>query len=232
MSLVTLSFPLILLLYFAFIIWLLQLLKLEAIPVLQRYSALFYALLLVVFVSGLALQPEVQLQPTILLVTTPLLSIVFGLLALLSGYALFKGEAWLIAKLSSAKAKAQQQAKAHQTVQQQAARWWMLPVTVLIVLIEELIWRVYLPVAIRTEWPMSWLVAGIIASVAFGLHHLFYGWIHVLLKSGYGLIWLLLYQVSGAFLVPVLSHLAFNLAVCYCRDSKDHRSSCSLKKAV
>ncbi|RVU41962.1 CPBP family intramembrane metalloprotease [Rheinheimera riviphila] len=226
MSLVILSFPLILVLYFACIIWVLQLMNAKATQVLQDYSALFYGLLLLALICGLATQPDGRWMPATPQIPQSWQTIWLCLLALLSGYGLFKAEGWLIAKLSSGKA------QAHQAVRHQAGHWWILPVMVLIVVIEELIWRGYLPSNINEQWQIGGLAAAITASVAFGLHHLFYGWIHVLLKSGYGLLWLLFYQATGTLWAPVLSHLAFNVAVYYCRDKNAVLSPCPEKKAV
>ncbi len=98
------------------------------------------------------------------------------------------------------------------------------PVAILVVgpaaLLEELVWRGFLPSALHDAWGLSLAPALLLSSAAFGLHHHVFGRLQVLLKMGHGLIWALLALVSGTLLPALVAHLTFNIAVL-----RPHRSA-------
>ena len=129
------------------------------------------------------------------------------LLSTISGLLLFKLEAWMISL------KTKQQAQSRTSVVSYWQKKWFVPVVVSIVLMEEVIWRAYLPLAMFQEWSFSLSWALVISSLAFGVHHIFFGWIHVIFKSVYGFIWLLMTLSSQSLLPAIIAHCAFNFAV-------------------
>jgi membrane protease YdiL (CAAX protease family) len=76
----------------------------------------------------------------------------------------------------------------------------LMPLIAFIVLAEELIWRAFLQ-------PYVTLIP---ASIAFALHHFHFGWRHVLFSFLAGLVWGLLFWLSGSLWPSVLSHLLYN----------------------
>lgn len=77
---------------------------------------------------------------------------------------------------------------------------------------EELLWRGYLMTYVQADWALAGLAALAVSAVAFGFNHLFFGWRNVVSKTALGGAWAGLFLLTGSLLVPVLSHLAFNLS--------------------
>jgi membrane protease YdiL (CAAX protease family) len=91
---------------------------------------------------------------------------------------------------------------------------WALPVPIAIsVLAEELVWRAYLIPALAEQWKLHVVLALTTSSIMFGLHHVFFGWRHVIYKSLHGTVWSVLYVASGTIWLAVAAHAAFNAAV-------------------
>src|SRR5262245_26625191 len=76
----------------------------------------------------------------------------------------------------------------------------LMPLIAFIVLTEELVWRAFLQ-------PYVTLIP---ASIAFALHHFHFGWRHILFSFLAGLVWGLLFWLSGSLWPSVLSHLLYN----------------------
>lgn len=206
-----LGFVLILAVVFALSAQLLTKLRIDSYDFFGRNSLLMYAgtlALLFVAVYWASSHSEVNQQFKLPLSSEHrLVSTAIILLSAISGLLLFKLEAWLISL------KIKQQAQAHASVVPYWQKKWFVPVVVSIVLMEEIIWRAYLPLAIFQEWSLSLTWAAVISSLAFGLHHVFFGWIHVVFKSVYGFIWLLMTLSTESLIPAIIAHCAFNFAV-------------------
>lgn len=206
-----LSFVLILVIVFAISVQFLSRLHINSYSFLSQNSLLMYAFtlafLFVVVVLGTCFSEIVPLFTLPSGVWHWLVSTVIILLSVILGLLLFKLEIWVITIT------VQQQAQAHVLAVSYWQNKWFIPIVVLIVLMEEIIWRAYLPLAISQQWSIPLLWAAFISSLAFGLHHVFFGWKHVILKSVYGYVWLLLTLKFESLLPAITSHCAFNFAV-------------------
>jgi membrane protease YdiL (CAAX protease family) len=84
---------------------------------------------------------------------------------------------------------------------------------VVIVLVEELIWRGHLIRFLQGQWQLPLAAAVLVAAVSFGLNHAYFGARSVIFKALHGVAWGVLLLVSGTLWPPVASHLAFNFCV-------------------
>jgi hypothetical protein len=75
---------------------------------------------------------------------------------------------------------------------------------------EEGLWRGYLLAYAQTMDAVTPALGLVVAAVAFGSNHAYFGWRNVLSKSVLGLAWGGLFLATGSLVAPVVSHLAFN----------------------
>ncbi|MGH8883983.1 MAG: CPBP family intramembrane glutamic endopeptidase [Egibacteraceae bacterium] len=88
-----------------------------------------------------------------------------------------------------------------------------LTLTVVIVLIEEIIWRGHLTEFLVTQWGVPWPASLAVSGVAFGLNHAYFGLRNVAFKALSGVAWGVLLTVSGLLWAAIVSHLTFDLWV-------------------
>lgn len=84
-------------------------------------------------------------------------------------------------------------------------------VTLFIVFAEELLWRGYLLSFLADGLSLSLGVSLVLASVAFGFNHFFFGFRNIVLKTLWGAAWGGLYLLTGSLWASMLSHGTFNM---------------------
>jgi membrane protease YdiL (CAAX protease family) len=82
---------------------------------------------------------------------------------------------------------------------------------IVIVLIEEIVWRGHLTEFLLTQWDLAQPVAIAVGSLAFGLNHAYFGLRTVAFKTLSAAAWAVLLVVSGLLWAAVVSHLTFDL---------------------
>jgi len=89
---------------------------------------------------------------------------------------------------------------------------WLAPFqSLLVVCLEESIWRVFLIGAIASQWELPQMLALLLSSALFALHHLYFGPATATYKGFSALIWGLLYIASGSAWVSMSAHLSSDL---------------------
>jgi len=85
---------------------------------------------------------------------------------------------------------------------------------------EELVWRGFVMDWARGEYglPLALLASGL----SFGINHSYFGFRNVMLKTLDGVLWAVLFLVTGSILAPFLSHLTFQYLV-WRRLDRRHR---------
>jgi ABC-2 type transport system ATP-binding protein len=74
---------------------------------------------------------------------------------------------------------------------------------------EELVWRGFLLYFLRTELHFSALAALVVAALAFGVNHAYFGARNVALKALDGIVWGAVLLATSSLLAPYVSHLVF-----------------------
>jgi membrane protease YdiL (CAAX protease family) len=88
-----------------------------------------------------------------------------------------------------------------------------LTLAVLVVGTEEIVWRAYLIRAIQSHDVQGQLLVTALAAAAYGLNHYYFGLRNVLVKSFHGLVWGIIFVRTGSLLVPLVSHMTFEVLV-------------------
>ena len=85
-----------------------------------------------------------------------------------------------------------------------------IPLIILVVLLEEMLWRGYLIRALFTYFPVGVSTSILVSGAAFGMNHYYGGFRQVLMKTILGVVWGGLFLWGGSITLPVLSHLTFD----------------------
>lgn len=95
----------------------------------------------------------------------------------------------------------------------------LLPILVIILaaVLEELIWRGYLIPALMSIWSLELWLALFISSVAFSIHHVYFGLHQIGIKAAQGMLWGGVFLFSASLLPAIIAHIAFNLFIFYHR---------------
>lgn len=88
-----------------------------------------------------------------------------------------------------------------------------LALAVLVVGAEEIVWRGYLIRAIQSHGVQGQLLVTTLAAASYGLNHYYFGVRNVLVKSFHGLVWGIIFVSTGSLLVPLISHMTFEVLV-------------------
>ena len=83
--------------------------------------------------------------------------------------------------------------------------------TFVIVVAEEFLWRGVLIDGSQAAWGLATGEAIALSAVAFGTYHYFFGVRNVVVKTIHGAVWAGAFVLTGSLLVPLVSHLTFNL---------------------
>ncbi|MYH45674.1 MAG: CPBP family intramembrane metalloprotease [Gammaproteobacteria bacterium] len=81
------------------------------------------------------------------------------------------------------------------------------------VIAEELIWRAYLIPAIAQAWGVGLVWAALVAAFLFGVHHVYFGWQHLVFKAIHGIVWTAIFWASGSLWTAIVAHAVFNYCV-------------------
>ncbi len=88
-----------------------------------------------------------------------------------------------------------------------------LTIATMTVLAEEFLWRSRLLDWLETRVGMTTTVAVLVASVSFGINHLYFGAVAAAFKTLHGVVWSVLFLAAGLLWVPVVGHFVFDLWV-------------------
>lgn len=101
---------------------------------------------------------------------------------------------------------------------------FLLPITLVVVISEEIIWRGYLIGLISDRFGYTIIVSGLLSAIIFGAHHYFFGWRAFLSKTLSAMVWMaLVYQFHS--LIPALfAHFTADSILWY-KSSVDKRKS-------
>lgn len=212
-----LGFPLLTALTFASVVFGCKALRIDNKSFLLTHSPAIFALLLAVLVG--LLQSNNMLEPLVELIIPSSVgdnSVLFAALLPLAaaiGVFQFTMEKAAIRLISGS------EPTAHKMVNPDWRKPWFISIALFTIVAEEVIWRFYLPGAIVTSWAVPTMAGAFLASISFGLHHVFFGWIHVLLKTIHGIVWFMLFDLSESLLPAIIAHACFNFAVYYASSS-------------
>lgn len=90
---------------------------------------------------------------------------------------------------------------------------WLFICTLASVVLEEMIWRAYLPSGLYQEWALAPVWAASIAMMSFGFQHFIFGVYQIPIKIVHGSVWFILADLSQSLWPAILAHAAFNGAL-------------------
>jgi membrane protease YdiL (CAAX protease family) len=99
------------------------------------------------------------------------------------------------------------------TIEAEGRSWGFAARSIVIVVLEEMVYRGQVLTVLRSEVTRSAIIAVVITAGVFGLNHYWFGLRNVGLKSVDGVIWGWAVIASGSLLAPILSHLVFQACV-------------------
>lgn len=78
---------------------------------------------------------------------------------------------------------------------------------------EEIVWRGYLIRALERHGVAATAIATVLAAVLYGVNHYYFGLRNIGTKAFHGVVWGFMFVQSGSLLLPVVSHMTFEMLV-------------------